>query len=67
MGPFETADMAGLEVGFNAMMVVYRETRDEKFFPPMLLQRKVKLGHLGRKTGIGWYKYDEKGNKIGIA
>jgi 3-hydroxybutyryl-CoA dehydrogenase len=64
MGPFETADMAGLDVGFNAMMVVYKETRDEKFHPPMLLQRKVKLGHLGRKTGIGWYKYDENGKKL---
>lgn len=67
MGPFETADMVGLEVGFNAMNAVYKETQDEKFYPPMLLQRKVKIGHLGRKTGIGWYKYDEKGNKIGPA
>jgi 3-hydroxybutyryl-CoA dehydrogenase len=67
MGPFETADMAGLDVGYNAMRAVYEETRDPKFFPPMLLQRKVKLGHLGRKTGIGWYTYDDKGNKIGMA
>ena len=67
MGPFETADMAGLDVGFNAMSAVYRETQDEKFHPPMLLQRKVKIGHLGRKTGIGWYKYDENGKKIGPA
>jgi 3-hydroxybutyryl-CoA dehydrogenase len=67
MGPFETADLAGLDIGFNAMMAVYRETRDPKFHPPMLLQRKVKLGQLGRKTGIGWYRYDEKGQKIGPA
>lgn len=67
MGPFETGDMAGLDVGFNAMSAVYKETQDEKFHPPMLLQRKVKMGQLGRKTGIGWYKYDEKGNKIGPA
>ena len=67
MGPFETADMTGLDVGYNAMRAVYEETRDEKFFPPMLLQRKVKLGHLGRKTGIGWYRYDENGNRIGPA
>ena len=67
MGPFETADMAGLDVGYNAMRAVYEETRDEKFFPPMLLQRKVKLGHLGRKTGIGWYKYDADGKKVGMA
>jgi 3-hydroxybutyryl-CoA dehydrogenase len=67
MGPFETADMAGLDIGFSAMTAVYNETRDEKFHPPMLLQRKVKLGHLGRKTGIGWYRYDENGKKLGPA
>jgi 3-hydroxybutyryl-CoA dehydrogenase len=67
MGPFETADMAGLDVGFNAMSAVYKETQDEKFHPPMLLQRKVKTGQLGRKTGIGWYRYDDKGNKLGPA
>jgi len=67
MGPFETSDMAGLDVGYNAMLAVYRETRDPKFHPPMLLQRKVKLGHLGRKTGIGWYRYDENGKKLGPA
>jgi len=65
MGPFETADLAGLDIGYNAMQAVYEETRDPKFSPPMLLQRKVKLGHLGRKTGIGWYRYDENGNKLG--
>jgi len=67
MGPFETADMAGLDIGYNAMLAVYRETRDPKFHPPMLLQRKVKLGQLGRKTRIGWYRYDENGKKIGPA
>jgi 3-hydroxybutyryl-CoA dehydrogenase len=67
MGPFETGDLAGLDVGYNAMSAVYRETQNEKFHPPMLLQRKVRIGHLGRKTGIGWYKYDDKGNKLGPA
>ena len=67
MGPFETGDMAGLDVGYNAMKAVYEETQDEKFHPPTLLQRKVKIGQLGRKTGIGWYKYDENGKKIGSA
>ena len=67
MGPFETSDMAGLDVGYNAMMAVYKETRNEKFHPHMLLQRKVKLGHLGRKTGIGWYVYDENGKRLGPA
>jgi 3-hydroxybutyryl-CoA dehydrogenase len=67
MGPFETVDLAGLDVALNALNAVYEETRDEKFCPPMLLQRKVLVGHLGRKTGIGWYEYDQQGNKIGPA
>lgn len=67
MGPFETTDMTGLDVLFRALSAVYKETQDEKFHPPMLLQRKVRIGHLGRKTGIGWYKYDKHGNKIGPA
>ena len=67
MGPFETADLAGLDVGFSAMSAVYKETQDEKFHPPMLFQRKVKIGHLGRKTKIGWYKYDDNGKKLGPA
>jgi len=67
MGPFETSDLTGLDVSFNAMNAVYEETQDEKFHPPMLLKRKVRIGHLGRKTGIGWYRYDENGNKIGPA
>jgi 3-hydroxybutyryl-CoA dehydrogenase len=67
MGPFETGDMAGLDVGLNAIFAMYLETGDPKFEPPLLLQRKVKAGHLGRKTGIGWYKYDKNGSKVGPA
>jgi 3-hydroxybutyryl-CoA dehydrogenase len=67
MGPFETSDLAGLDVSFNTCSAIYKETQDEKFHPPMLLQRKVKIGQLGRKTKIGWYKYDNDGKKIGMA
>lgn len=67
MGPFETHDLAGLDVALNAATNLYNDTKDTKFYPPMLLKRKVKAGHLGRKTGIGWYKYDEKGTRVGPA
>ncbi|MBW2146764.1 MAG: 3-hydroxyacyl-CoA dehydrogenase family protein [Deltaproteobacteria bacterium] len=67
MGPLETGDMAGLDVGLGAMTAVYNETRDPKYAPPELLMRKVRAGHLGRKTRIGWYIYDEQGNKTGVA
>lgn len=63
MGPFETGDMVGLDVTFGALTAIYNETRDPRFYPPTLLQRKVKAGHLGKKTGRGWYEYDENGNR----
>jgi len=63
MGIFETGDMVGLDVTYGALMAIYRESGDERFFPPLLLRRKVKAGHLGRKTGKGWYEYDAQGNR----
>ncbi len=63
MGPFETGDMVGLDVSFGALMAIYQESRDLRFYPPRLLRRKVKAGHLGRKTGQGWYTYDKNGAK----
>jgi len=58
MGIFETGDMVGLDVTYGALMSMYEETGDLRWFPPLLLRRKVKAGHLGRKTGKGWYTYD---------
>ena len=63
MGIFETGDMVGLDVTYGAMMAVFQETGDPRFYPPLLLRRKVKAGHLGRKTGKGWYTYDAQGNR----
>ena len=63
MGIFETGDMVGLDVTYGAMMAVYKETGDSRFYPPLLLRRKVKAGHLGRKTGKGWYEYNEDGTR----
>ncbi len=63
MGIFETGDMVGLDVTYGAMMSMYQETGDSRFYPPLLLRRKVKAGHLGKKIGRGWYTYDENGNR----
>ncbi len=67
MGIFETGDMVGLDVTYGAMTAVYQETGDPRWYPPLLLRRKVKAGQLGRKTGIGWYEYDADGNRLGPA
>jgi len=41
MGIFETGDMVGLDVTYGALMSMYRETGDPRWFPPMILRRKV--------------------------
>ncbi len=60
MGPFETGDMVGLDVSFGALTAIFQETQDIRYYPPQLLRRKVKAGQLGRKTGKGWYEYDDR-------
>ncbi|MFC1823597.1 3-hydroxyacyl-CoA dehydrogenase family protein [Thermodesulfobacteriota bacterium] len=64
MGPFQTSDLAGLDTQLKAYTNVYEEEKDMRFYPPSILRRKVLAGHLGRKTGNGWYEYDSKGNRI---
>ncbi|MBW1709735.1 MAG: 3-hydroxyacyl-CoA dehydrogenase family protein [Deltaproteobacteria bacterium] len=63
MGPFETADLVGLDVQLMAYSSTYEEEKDPRFYPPTILRRKVLAGHFGRKTGRGWYEYDENGNR----
>ncbi|MDX2501391.1 MAG: 3-hydroxyacyl-CoA dehydrogenase family protein [Deltaproteobacteria bacterium] len=63
MGIFETGDMVGLDVTYGAMKAMYEETGDPRGYPPLLLRRKVKAGHLGRKTGKGWYEYNDDGSR----
>ncbi len=63
MGPFETGDLVGLEVSYGALMAIYEESKDMRYYPPQLLRRKVKAGHLGRKTGKGWFEYNKDGTR----
>jgi 3-hydroxybutyryl-CoA dehydrogenase len=63
MGPFETSDLVGLEVQLMAYTNVYNEEKDTRFYPPSILRQKVLAGHLGRKTGKGWYEYNPDGTR----
>lgn len=65
MGPLELSDFVGNDVMLNVMDVLYRGFGDPKFRAAPLLRQMVTAGHLGRKTGRGFYRYDEQGNKIG--
>jgi 3-hydroxybutyryl-CoA dehydrogenase len=64
MGPFTLLDYVGLDTTYHAANVLYEEFRDPAVAPPPLLKRLVLAGHYGRKTGRGFYTYDEKGERV---
>jgi len=64
MGPLELADFIGLDTVLAIMEVLYEGFSDSKYRPSPLLKKMVQAGLLGRKTGQGFYKYDEKGRRI---
>jgi 3-hydroxybutyryl-CoA dehydrogenase len=58
MGPLELADHIGLDVVLDASETLHAELGD-RYKPAYLLKRKVEAGDLGKKTGKGFYEYDE--------
>jgi len=63
MGPLELTDHVGLDVRLHIAESL-REELGERFKPPQILKRKVRAGKLGKKTGEGFYEYDENGEII---
>ena len=57
MGPLTLADMVGLDTLLFVTDAIYAETKNPKFVAPILLRKMVTAGHLGRKTGKGFYDY----------
>lgn len=63
-GPLEMADRVGLDKVERWMDNLYREFGELKYKPSPLLKKLVRANQLGRKSGKGFYHYDESGRKI---
>jgi 3-hydroxybutyryl-CoA dehydrogenase len=63
MGPLELSDLIGLDTVLAIADVLHHEIGDDKYRAPTILRNLVAAGWLGRKTGRGFYVYDEKGNR----
>ncbi|MNI10114.1 putative 3-hydroxybutyryl-CoA dehydrogenase [compost metagenome] len=63
-GPLEMCDRFGLDSVLAALEVMFRESGDIKYRPSHLLKQMVRAGHLGVKSGEGFFKYDKDGDRI---
>ncbi len=64
VGPLALADMMGLDVVMSWMENLIKELRDHKYNPCPTLRKLVRAGHLGMKTGSGFFEYDADGDRI---
>jgi 3-hydroxybutyryl-CoA dehydrogenase len=65
MGPIKLTDVVGLDVRLDILEHL-REELGERFKPPALLRRKVRAGKLGKKTGEGFYVWED-GEVVGVS
>jgi 3-hydroxybutyryl-CoA dehydrogenase len=63
MGPLELSDLIGLDTVLAIADVLHRDIGDDKYRAPTLLRNLVAAGWMGKKTGRGFYVYDESGKK----
>ena len=59
MGPLALADLVGLDVVLHVLDALFENYKDPRYRAPILLRKMVQAGRLGRKTGEGFYQYDQ--------
>jgi 3-hydroxybutyryl-CoA dehydrogenase len=67
MGPLELADLVGLDARLNNVRSMFEQVGNEQYRPPAILEQLVADGHLGRKTGRGFFGYGVDGTNLGPA
>jgi 3-hydroxybutyryl-CoA dehydrogenase len=61
MGPFKLMDLIGMDVNYAVSKIVWESLgKPDRLQPSSIQKEKVEKGELGRKTGVGFYKYDNK-------
>ena len=60
VGPLFLCDLIGLDIVFAMAKLLYEDFAEERFAPPALLEELVSDGHLGRKSGKGFYDHNQR-------
>jgi len=60
LGPLALSDLIGLDVVYAMAKLLYKDFGESRYKPPALLRRLVQDGHLGKKTGLGFYDYSTR-------
>lgn len=63
VGPLKLSDIVGLDVRLAIAEHLYETLKDDTYRPPTLLRQLVRDGHLGKKTGQGFYRWDGESNE----
>mgnify|MGYP006106847229 CR=1 FL=1 len=61
MGPMELLDIEGLDIHRTVSLSLYEQLKDTRYVPPDLVNKMIDSGHLGTKTGKGFYNYKTPG------
>ncbi len=61
MGPMRLLDIEGLDIHRTVSLSLYEQIKDPRYVPPPLVDRMIDAGHLGAKTGKGFYAYKSAG------
>ena len=61
MGPMRLLDIEGLDIHRTVSLSMYEQLKDPRYIPPPLVDRMIDAGHLGAKTGRGFYTYKSAG------